>query len=141
MSASPSENPEKSRDSLIRHATDNAVSWITLNRPEAMNAITPDQRERLIRLLADASADPAGLEKVAADKGIDAKVEDHAAADSPLADYGVEGLTDTRLSGGLAGVIGVGVTVVAGTGIFWAVRKRRTGEDDATSPTSLPENA
>ncbi|WP_319058235.1 enoyl-CoA hydratase/isomerase family protein [Streptomyces europaeiscabiei] len=59
MSASPSENPEKSRDSLIRHATDNAVSWITLNRPEAMNAITPDQRERLIRLLADASADPA----------------------------------------------------------------------------------
>ncbi|MDX3670134.1 enoyl-CoA hydratase/isomerase family protein [Streptomyces europaeiscabiei] len=59
MSASPSEHPEKSRDSLIRHATDNAVSWITLNRPEAMNAITPDQRERLIRLLADASADPA----------------------------------------------------------------------------------
>ena len=59
MSASPSEHPEKSRDSLILHATDNAVSWITLNRPEAMNAITPDQRERLIHLLADASADPA----------------------------------------------------------------------------------
>ncbi|TQE19658.1 enoyl-CoA hydratase/isomerase family protein [Streptomyces ipomoeae] len=59
MSASPLESPEKSRDSLILHATDNAVSWITLNRPEAMNAITPDQRERLIRLLSDASADPA----------------------------------------------------------------------------------
>ncbi|MDX3135344.1 enoyl-CoA hydratase-related protein [Streptomyces europaeiscabiei] len=59
MSASPSEHPEKSRDSLILHATDNAVSWITLNRPEAMNAITPDQREHLIHLLADASADPA----------------------------------------------------------------------------------
>jgi 2-(1,2-epoxy-1,2-dihydrophenyl)acetyl-CoA isomerase len=59
MSASPREHPEKSRDSLILHATDNAVSWITLNRPEAMNAITPDQRERLIRLLSDASADPA----------------------------------------------------------------------------------
>ncbi|KFF94960.1 enoyl-CoA hydratase [Streptomyces scabiei] len=44
---------------MILHATDNAVSWITLNRPEAMNAITPDQRERLIHLLADASADPA----------------------------------------------------------------------------------
>nr|WP_319279337.1 enoyl-CoA hydratase-related protein [Streptomyces ipomoeae] len=44
---------------MILHATDNAVSWITLNRPEAMNAITPDQRERLIRLLSDASADPA----------------------------------------------------------------------------------
>ncbi|MDX3644935.1 enoyl-CoA hydratase/isomerase family protein [Streptomyces sp. MB09-02B] len=59
MSASPLEHPEKSRDSLILHATDNAVSWITLNRPEAMNAITPDQRERLIQLLSEASADPA----------------------------------------------------------------------------------
>ncbi|TJZ52061.1 enoyl-CoA hydratase/isomerase family protein [Streptomyces piniterrae] len=45
-------------DSLILHATDNGVSWITLNRPEVMNAITPDQRERIIERLADASADP-----------------------------------------------------------------------------------
>ncbi|MEV8033247.1 enoyl-CoA hydratase-related protein [Streptomyces sp. NPDC086182] len=49
---------EKSLDSLIRHATDNAVSWITLDRPEAMNALTWDQRERVIALLAAASADP-----------------------------------------------------------------------------------
>jgi hypothetical protein len=27
--------------SLVLHATDNAVSWITLNRPEAMNALLP----------------------------------------------------------------------------------------------------
>ncbi|WP_055716272.1 enoyl-CoA hydratase/isomerase family protein [Streptomyces torulosus] len=59
MPASPLERPEKSRDSLILHATDNAVSWITLNRPEAMNALTPDQRDRLVQLLSDASADPA----------------------------------------------------------------------------------
>lgn len=59
MSTSPLEHPEKSRDSLIRHATDNAVSWITLNRPEAMNALTSDQREHLIRLLSEASADHA----------------------------------------------------------------------------------
>ncbi|MEU6801295.1 enoyl-CoA hydratase/isomerase family protein [Streptomyces neyagawaensis] len=59
MSASPLERPEKSRGSLILHATDNAVSWITLNRPEAMNALTPDQRDRLVQLLSDASADPA----------------------------------------------------------------------------------
>ncbi|MDG5801775.1 enoyl-CoA hydratase-related protein [Streptomyces ossamyceticus] len=59
MSASPHEHPEKSRDSLILHATDNAVSRITLNRPEAMNALTPDQRDRLVQLLSDASADPA----------------------------------------------------------------------------------
>nr|WP_228044496.1 enoyl-CoA hydratase-related protein [Streptomyces ferrugineus] len=46
-------------DSLVRHTTDNQVRRITLNRPEALNAITPDQRERLIQLLADASANPA----------------------------------------------------------------------------------
>ncbi|MET9662236.1 enoyl-CoA hydratase-related protein [Streptomyces sp. NPDC006510] len=45
--------------SLVLHATDNGVSWITLNRPEAMNAVTREQRERVIALLAESSADPA----------------------------------------------------------------------------------
>ncbi|MFD0251623.1 MULTISPECIES: energy-coupling factor ABC transporter permease [unclassified Streptomyces] len=80
-----------------------------------------------------ASANPDGLEKVAADKGIDEKSEEHANADSPLADYGVEDIANARVSGGLAGVIGVGVTVVAGSAVFWAVRRRRS--DDA-SPTN-----
>lgn len=83
-----------------------------------------------------ASADPDGLEKVAADKGIDEKTEEHASAGSPLADYGVEDITDARVSGGLAGVIGVGVTVVAGSAVFWSVRRRR---DDDASPTSVPD--
>ncbi|MFF4952687.1 enoyl-CoA hydratase/isomerase family protein [Streptomyces chattanoogensis] len=47
-----------SPDSLVLHTTDNGVSWITLNRPAAMNALTWDQRERIIELLAGASADP-----------------------------------------------------------------------------------
>ncbi|MEV5335830.1 energy-coupling factor ABC transporter permease [Streptomyces werraensis] len=83
-----------------------------------------------------ASANPDGLEKVAADHGIDKQAEEHAVADSPLADYGVKDVDDARLSGGLAGVIGVGVTVVAGTGVFWAVRRRRTTDEqaEATSP-------
>ncbi|MFE6223435.1 energy-coupling factor ABC transporter permease [Streptomyces sp. NPDC057854] len=72
-----------------------------------------------------ASASPDGLEKVAADQGIDAKVQEHAAAGSPLADYGVQGVDSARLSGGLAGVIGVGLTLAAGTGVFWTVRRRR----------------
>lgn len=75
-----------------------------------------------------ASANPDGLEKVAHDKGIDKKAEKHAAADSPLADYGVKDVSDARLSGGLAGVIGVGVTVVAGSAVFWAVRRRRSAD-------------
>ncbi|MFA3875243.1 energy-coupling factor ABC transporter permease [Streptomyces sp. MMCC 100] len=77
-----------------------------------------------------ASANPDGLEKVASDKGIDEKAKEHANADSPLADYGVKDITDARLSGGLAGVIGVGVTVVAGSAVFWTVRRRRS--DDAS---------
>ncbi|NBE51582.1 energy-coupling factor ABC transporter permease [Streptomyces boluensis] len=84
-----------------------------------------------------ASADPDGLEKVAADQGIDKKVEEHAAKDSPLADYGVQDIADARLSGGLAGVIGVGATVVVGSGVFWALRRRRT----AAAPVARTEDA
>ncbi|WP_432107547.1 energy-coupling factor ABC transporter permease [Streptomyces sp. AA1529] len=74
-----------------------------------------------------ASSDPDGLEKVAADNGIDEQAEDHAAQDSPLADYGVADIADSRLSGGLAGVIGVGATLVVGSGVFLAVRRRNSG--------------
>jgi 2-(1,2-epoxy-1,2-dihydrophenyl)acetyl-CoA isomerase len=38
---------------------DGGVSWITLNRPEVKNAITSDQRERVISLLESASKDHA----------------------------------------------------------------------------------
>ncbi|MGA6170882.1 energy-coupling factor ABC transporter permease [Streptomyces sp. NPDC012600] len=87
-----------------------------------------------------ASANPDGLERVAADQGIDEKVEEHGAADSPLADYGVGDIANARLSGGLAGVIGVSATVVVGTGVFWVVRRRR--EDDRGGPArSDRENA
>ncbi|MFE4701129.1 energy-coupling factor ABC transporter permease [Streptomyces sp. NPDC056738] len=80
-----------------------------------------------------ASASPDGLEKVAKDKGIDTRTKAHASEGSPLAGYGVKDISDARLSGGLAGVIGVGVTVVAGTGVFWAVRRRRTADSTPTS--------
>ncbi|MFJ8083539.1 enoyl-CoA hydratase/isomerase family protein [Streptomyces sp. NPDC096205] len=57
MSDSPQE-PEKSAESLVPHTTDNGVAHLTLNRPEALNAITPDLREQLIQRLAEASCDP-----------------------------------------------------------------------------------
>ncbi|AWK09492.1 cobalt ABC transporter permease [Streptomyces spongiicola] len=78
-----------------------------------------------------ASADPDGLERVAADKGIDTEVEDHAAADSPLADYGITGFDNARVSGGLAGAVGVGATLAVGTGVFLVVRRRRLDTTDA----------
>ena len=59
MAPTPDSPASVSADSLILHTTDNGVLQITLNRPAALNAITPDQRERIIELLADASADPA----------------------------------------------------------------------------------
>ncbi|MEV8526716.1 energy-coupling factor ABC transporter permease [Streptomyces sp. NPDC052000] len=84
-----------------------------------------------------ASASPDGLEKVAHDKGIDAKTTHHAAADSPLAGYSVKDIGDARLSGGLAGVIGVGVTVAVGSGVFWTVRRRRTDATHERAPEAV----
>ena len=57
---------------------------------------------------------PDGLEKVAEDKGIDAKEEEHAPRTPRSPTTAVKGVADARLSGGLAGVIGVGVDLVAG---------------------------
>ncbi|WP_229376005.1 enoyl-CoA hydratase/isomerase family protein [Streptomyces spirodelae] len=49
---------DESLEEVVTQATDNAVSWITLDRPHALNALTWEQRERLIGLLADASTNP-----------------------------------------------------------------------------------
>ncbi|MEV5414292.1 energy-coupling factor ABC transporter permease [Thermopolyspora sp. NPDC052614] len=75
-----------------------------------------------------ASGDPDGLEKVAGDQGFNSGEQDHALADGPLADYGVRGVQNERLSVGLAGIAGVGVTVVAGGAVAYAVRRRTRGE-------------
>ncbi|MFI2203831.1 enoyl-CoA hydratase/isomerase family protein [Streptomyces sp. NPDC020192] len=42
----------------ITHEVQDHVSYVTLSRPESLNALTPDLRDRLIELLAGASADP-----------------------------------------------------------------------------------
>ena len=44
-------------DEQVLHRVEDGVAWITLNRPEAHNAITPDQRDRVIWLLSEASAE------------------------------------------------------------------------------------
>jgi 2-(1,2-epoxy-1,2-dihydrophenyl)acetyl-CoA isomerase len=53
-----SEAPERSLEDTVRHELSAGISWITLDRPEALNAITAGQRDRLIALLRQASADP-----------------------------------------------------------------------------------
>jgi len=69
-----------------------------------------------------AAGDPDGLERVAIDEGFDETADDHALADSPLADYAVEGVEDERLSTGLAGVVGVAITLVVAGGLFYGIR-------------------
>ena len=64
-----------------------------------------------------ASAHPDGLEFVGAKLGFDSAAKDSAVAGSPLADYGVHGIGNTQVSGALAGIIGVLVTIVAGLAI------------------------
>ena len=49
--------PERSLEEQVLHRVEGGVAWITLNRPEAHNAVTPDQRDRVIDLLAAASQD------------------------------------------------------------------------------------
>jgi 2-(1,2-epoxy-1,2-dihydrophenyl)acetyl-CoA isomerase len=46
-----------STDEVLWETTPNGVAWLTLNRPQAGNAITADQRECVIALLSAASAD------------------------------------------------------------------------------------
>ncbi|MFF8284868.1 enoyl-CoA hydratase/isomerase family protein [Streptomyces albus] len=48
---------DDSPEAVVSCTTEDAVAWLTLDRPHALNALTWDQRERLIGLLADASAD------------------------------------------------------------------------------------
>ena len=44
-------------DQVLHQVDDRGISWITLNRPDVKNAISPDQRDRVIMLLAEATAD------------------------------------------------------------------------------------
>ena len=59
-----------------------------------------------------ASSSPDGLEKVAEDVGFIETAKDHSLDNSALADYGVAGIENERLSVGLAGIIGVIATGV-----------------------------
>jgi len=71
-----------------------------------------------------ASSSPDGLEKVAEDIGFLDSAKDHTYADGPLADYGVKGIENERLSTGAAGVIGVIATAGVSTGLFFVLRRR-----------------
>jgi hypothetical protein len=70
-----------------------------------------------------ASSEPDGLDRVATDEGFADQESNHALDDTPTAGYEVRGVDDDRLSTGLAGLIGVGVTFVLAGGVFLVVRR------------------
>ena len=73
-----------------------------------------------------ASSSPDGLESTAAQQGFGDTARDSATAGSPLADYSVSGVDDGRLSGGLAGVIGVVLVLALAGGLTLLLRRRPT---------------
>ncbi|WP_167736096.1 PDGLE domain-containing protein [Nocardioides sp. 503] len=78
-----------------------------------------------------ASSHPDGLEFVAGETGFLDSADEPKTSDSPFADYQTAGVEDERLSGGLAGVVGVGLVLVLAGGLAYAVR-RRGGSSEPT---------
>lgn len=72
-----------------------------------------------------ASTEPDGLERVAADQGFADDAATHDLADSPLADYGVRGVSDERTSTAVSGLIGTLITFGVGLLLFGALRRYR----------------
>lgn len=78
-----------------------------------------------------ASASPDGLNRVAIDKGFDQGEKAHPLNNSPLSGYSLRGVDNERVSGGLAGVAGVGVTFLAGATLALVLRRRKADPTSA----------
>lgn len=79
-----------------------------------------------------ASSSPDGLEKVAADNGLDANERAHNVKDSPLADYSVKGVSNDRASVGVAGIVGVLAVGGIGAALFMVIGRRRPATGSAS---------
>ena len=79
-----------------------------------------------------ASSHPDGLNYVAEKTGfIDSEKTDGPSTGSPFAGYDTKGVDNERLSGGIAGVAGVGLTLLIGGGLFWVLRRRTPADSQA----------
>ena len=76
-----------------------------------------------------ASSHPDGLNYVAHKVGFSDTAQRHASDGSPLSGYATRGVSDQRLSRGVAGVVGVVVVGLIFGGLTWALRRRRTDEE------------
>jgi cobalt/nickel transport system permease protein/cobalt/nickel transport protein len=78
-----------------------------------------------------ASSDPDGLNRVAIDQGFSDTESDHAAADGPFAGYATSWIDNERLSGGLAGAVGVVVVLALTAGLARVVRRGQDPDGDS----------
>jgi hypothetical protein len=84
-----------------------------------------------------ADSSPDGLEKVAADQGLDSVVRPHALGDGPFADYGTNGVDDPAVGTVVAGLLGVAVTFLVCVALVYLVRRRRA-PPSAPPPLASP---
>ena len=78
-----------------------------------------------------ASGHPDGLNYVAEKTGFIDAEKPHHTSDSPFAGYSTKGVDDSRLSGGIAGVVGVVLMLGLSTGLFWVLRRRGDSSAEA----------
>ena len=90
------------------------VSYAASSSPDGLDAVTVSGCEL------DEAGEPVGGTCIAQNAG------EHATAGSPLADYTVGGSEGTT---GIAGVIGVLVTLIVAGGLFWLLRRRGSRDE------------
>lgn len=88
-----------------------------------------------------ASSSPDGLNKVAVDEGFDKGERAHDLDGSPFGGYETSGVDDERISGGLAGVMGVVVTFLAVGALVLVARRSRPDADSSPVDEQSTERA
>lgn len=98
---------------IVTLVTAGAVSYLASSSPDGLDSATLKGCEVV---------EVDGAEQLTGDC-IAQHAGDHAMASSPLADYAVAGKDGT---GGVAGIIGVAVTVAVAGGLFWLIARSRS---------------
>lgn len=85
-----------------------------------------------------ASSHPDGLNFVAEKTGFIDREQASPTAEGPFAGYQTKGVDDERLSGGIAGVAGAGLTLLLATGLFHVLRRRPADRSSSGRRSEAP---